>query len=354
MLCRAPDRGCDPAGSIKAISAVSGGAVGAYYYLAAYDGGSLPEDLTPIVERASAPLEDDVWRGLIYRDVFRPLTGFLPRLRYSDRASAFDEALRRPLARSPHLGEWRRDVAEGVRPAFLLSATEVEGGRRLVFSTGGRIDAPMLVNFGSDRLPGRDIDMATAVRLASTFPIVAPAARADTADPRERHIVDGGYFDQYGVETLIDWLQRALAEGPSGDVAATSVAAPIDRVLIVQIVATPPDQDRPTWSGWIRSETASVEAPLTGSLAAQLARNEHELRLLHDAWQGRVNVSSVVLQLCDAPSIAWHVTQRQRLAIDDQWRTEASGPAVKSILDFLMHPEIELPPYAGPRCASPR
>ena len=53
--------------------------------------------------------------------------------------------------------------------------------------------------------------VTTAVRLSSGFPYVAPAARADADDAKGHytHVVDGGYFDNYGVGTLSAWTHAA-------------------------------------------------------------------------------------------------------------------------------------------------
>jgi hypothetical protein len=73
----------------------------------------------------------------------------------------------------------------------------------------------------------KDISVLTATRLSAAFPYVAPAARADVDGPGV-HIVDGGYYDNYGTSSLVEWLDYKLSDG-SG----------IQNVLIVLIHGAP-------------------------------------------------------------------------------------------------------------------
>ena len=82
---------------------------------------------------------------------------------------------------------------------------------------------------------GYDIDVWTAAVLSATFSYVSPAARATCFDqkkendneiqkedhkesrspaaensPGQLHLIDGGYHDNYGVASALDWLAAAL------------------------------------------------------------------------------------------------------------------------------------------------
>ena len=63
----------------------------------------------------------------------------------------------------------------------------------------------------SDR-EARDIGLkaVTAARLSAAFPYVSPAARLDGVEPY--HLVDGGYYDFYGLVALSQWVDDALEE----------------------------------------------------------------------------------------------------------------------------------------------
>ena len=71
----------------------------------------------------------------------------------------------------------------------------------------------------SDMYPNSDIGFATAARLSATFPYVSPGTRAYAVDEAQQqtpqmlspyHVVDGGYFDNYGVATIAEWLENPL------------------------------------------------------------------------------------------------------------------------------------------------
>ncbi len=46
--------------------------------------------------------------------------------------------------------------------------------------------------------------VATAVRMNATFPIISPAVSLPTDPPR--HVVDAGYYDNYGIQVAASWL----------------------------------------------------------------------------------------------------------------------------------------------------
>jgi hypothetical protein len=59
--------------------------------------------------------------------------------------------------------------------------------------------------------------VATAVRMNATFPYISPAVSLPTDPPR--HIVDAGYYDNYGIQVSTSWLQMNrewLIENTSG------------------------------------------------------------------------------------------------------------------------------------------
>ena len=86
-----------------------------------------------------------------------------------------------------------------------------ETGQPMLFATVALPETLRPFDF-YEHYPGRDVPVTTAVRLSSGFPYVAPAARADAdgAKGHFTHLVDGGYFDNYGVGTLSAWTHAAL------------------------------------------------------------------------------------------------------------------------------------------------
>ncbi|MFL6350920.1 MAG: patatin-like phospholipase family protein [Bryobacteraceae bacterium] len=226
--------------SVRAISSVSGGSVGAMHFAAAYqkDGG-LPgtnNSLDSVILGAEASSLNEIVWGLVYPDLWRTLTPFRW-TRFSDRGNALERSLIRALpCAGERLGTWREMVASGERPANLFNATLTEsGGRFLITNADFRKPHEACSQFYG-LYKGWDLAVVTAARLSATFPFITPAARPDDTSVAPFHVVDGGYYENYGMATLAEWLWEGIeTEGN-----------PIRRVLVLQIRGFPPDPpDRP-------------------------------------------------------------------------------------------------------------
>ena len=108
--------------SVRLISAVSGGSVGAMYFVSEYDanGAGLPtnaNDLEKAVTRAEASSLDDIAWGLVYPDFLRV---FVPVFKHLDRGRALEAALTREL--DPQSLHRQRGRVRRPGHAFPLSA----------------------------------------------------------------------------------------------------------------------------------------------------------------------------------------------------------------------------------------
>jgi hypothetical protein len=333
---RLSDR-CRFAESIRFISSVSGGSVGAMYVTAAYTNGSLPDKqaLEDIVARAKRSSLEHVGWGFLYRDIFRPL---YPHFDYEDRGSALEEAWQRDRDLSAPVESWRPDVAAGLRPANVFNATISDSGERFLIGTANPHRADGRRNF-EDVFPGADIDIVTAARLSAAFTYVSPAARADTDDPASVHFVDGGYYDLYGISSLVDWLDEALqsdqAPGTPG----------ISRVLILQLRGAPPDTEaKGKPRGWFYQVYAPLSALLGTRGTGQLTHNAEELTLLQRTWHHKVDISSVVFQFCvGSPPLSWHLTDPEKDAIESEWAIERGSASTNAVLAFLSRSDTNTP-----------
>lgn len=101
-------------------------------------------------------------------------------------------------------------------PALLLNATDVHTGERRIaapFSFADDRGAEMVIKLDD---PTRDISVATGAVLSARFPVVTPPARLPI-NGQNHFIVDGGYFDNSGLETVADLLsalEKPLARIP--------------------------------------------------------------------------------------------------------------------------------------------
>ncbi len=334
--------------SIRLMSTVSGGGVGAMYFAQRYrpkSNGELffaHDELDTIVAEATTSSLDDIAWGVVYPDLIGLL--FPPiRTRLGDRAQAMERAWTRTTHVDQNsvgalLGQWRTQVWSAQRPANIFNATIVDSGERLALGTtrlGFHIQRG-LRNY-EDIYKTRDVQIVTAARLAASFTYVSPAARADQGEPY--HVVDGGYYDDYGIATLIEWLDEALEElGRPAD------GGPVDRVLVIQLRSSPADADAKAKgdSGALYQIGAPVETLLNVRTTGQRSHNDEEFERLQRLWRGRgVEIDNVIFRYCgEHPPLSWHLSGRDKQRIKDSWAAEANGPGIAAIRKFFANEPI--------------
>jgi hypothetical protein len=321
--------------SVRFISGVSGGSVGAMHFVNAY---GRAERFNGVLDRAMESSLDDVAWGLVYPDFWRLLCPPLVRWWSMGRGRALEEAWeRRDQGLGEGLATWEDGVRTGDRPAVVFNATLAEMGVRLLSSTapleedrGLKESHRARLNFQS-LYPGYDLPVATAVRLSATFPYVTPATRADLPGSQP-HVVDGGYFDNFGMSTLVEWLDAALERAEPQ----------VKHVLVLQIrgakvpVANAETVKRVSSRGWFYQAFAPLATMLSVWGAGQVSHNETAYGLLQRAWKGRVELHSVVLEFPgDDPPLSWHLTAEQKQAILDAWGTERVLACREQVREFL-------------------
>lgn len=315
--------------ALRAISSVSGGSVGAALVTAAYDeAGSLDQQKT-LVARAMASSLAHVAAALAYGDFLRAMTPFQWKC-FPGRGTALEDAF---IARTPGLSEtlssWWMGVAEGRRPANLFNATLCESGSRFLMGSSA-LKGPVegLSQFYSD-YPGYDLPIAAAARLSATFPFVTPASAPQSeseAIVAERyHVVDGGYYDNYGIATLTEWVQQALREqsAPSHD------GRKIEEVMLLQLRGFPVGAAAQPAAArtWLYQLWSPLQTMLSVRNCGQLANSNLDVDLLAQECQSAgVALHPIVLEFpampeppSSYPPLSWHMTERQKRAIDDAW-----------------------------------
>ena len=239
-----------------AISSVSGGSIGAAVFASVIDampvqsaGAVACPGISQYLERSTvlgrqsyeAGVTEGYVRGTLSpkNDLLSPLVAatlfgdftqrFLPwKIGALDRARPLEFGLERAAAgdRKDSLlsQEYMAHWAEGKEiPALVLNATDSASGRRVVFSpftfrTNTETQVDSLVPFQSltptgGRSESLNLRLSTAAFVSARFPWVSPAATIpakDESSPKgveKTRLVDGGYFDNSGVETAVDLLQ---------------------------------------------------------------------------------------------------------------------------------------------------
>jgi hypothetical protein len=215
-------------------------------------------------------------------------------------------------------------VREGWRPALIFNSTIVETGEPLLLATtdiqpGGPPNEPNWRSL-ADIFPdckNCDIPVVTAVRLAASFPFVTPASRA-ISQGVPYHVVDGGYYDNYGVYSLLEWLREAMRSVPETEQ---------PDILIVQIRSFPDDaRAQGEGQGWFYQMEAPVKALMAVRTAGQLLRDRDALQHFVDEIvpDTRIKVATFEFAGTGAP-LSWQMNQEQKEAIRHSWRDRING-----------------------------
>ena len=273
--------------SVTLISSVSGGATGAMFYLNLYHPNSEDSQfddhgLSGLTSLASQSSLDEVAWALVYHDLPKIFTApsETANEQLFDRGYMLEETWRNRGNIQADLSNWRLGVAQGLRPATIFNGTINETGEPLVMATTDMKtgDDPARPHTFYDLYPNSDLPVVTAVRLGATFPYVTPSARAVSTKP-EYHVIDGGYYDNYGVASAITWLDEGLS-----DLQAHGDELP--EVLFIQIRSFPDDAvTQPTTKGWFFQTYAPIDGLLNVRTTAQLIRDREELNNFARRWK---------------------------------------------------------------------
>lgn len=344
--------------SIHLISSVSGGSIGTMYILNEYEDGELAatnEELEEIVTRTEGSSLDEIAWGVLYPDLTR--TFFPNPLVWEewDRGRALEEAwLRKDTSWDKRegiqqgLSEWRQDADDRKRPAVIFNTTVVETGLRLPLATTNLPEnSPGDLSYDQyfrNVDPKPDIPVVTAARLSAFFPYVSPAARA-AVEGQTGHLVDGGYYDNYGISSLVEWLDEEL-ENNSRLSEKPENASQITDVLILEIrgahsgpgdsrtddpqCATEPKTPQALTSqrSWFSQILAPPLTVLSVRNTGQRTHNDVELDLLQGKWKKNgVEIRRAVFEFDGAdPPLSWHLTSEQKRNVQTEWAEELNDP----------------------------
>jgi hypothetical protein len=128
------------------------------------------------------------------------------------------------LVEVPFAAVWQRE--EGAVPALMLNTTNVETGHRMLvshvsFPGAARRDLPTLADIN----PELNIPISTAAILSARFPLITPAGTVPVpsgyngaAIPSKARYVDGGYFENSGLATVLDAVEAIRKEAKERNV----------------------------------------------------------------------------------------------------------------------------------------
>lgn len=345
--------------SILMMSTVSGGSVGVTPWLSHYlSDKNFTENDAAIA--GCTDLQAVAW-GLTYADFLRVL---FP-LRFSalgrtlntyDRGWALEQAFgRNRLAKckTKQIEESTYDSEKEERiskfdigqnpglPAFSMNTTAEETGARFLIANykvepdpgkGDPNQARAEVTPAHSFLPylGRDLTLSTAARLSANFPYISPMPRLEdnkaAGNRRNYHFGDGGYFDNDGTASAMEFLWYALKyrknEQPKIPVLIVEIRDGLDPSGLGD-----PDPSKSDWPG------QSVGPLLTFYNADHVSvtrRNRRELCFMESALHDKASFTHIVIPYIPAPRecsegevcksdpqpLSWHLTAQQKLDID--------------------------------------
>jgi hypothetical protein len=200
---------------ILCIAGASGGSVGnaAFYSLlkASLDGGVAPGGFK---EHGEAFFKTDFLTYTLARllgpDIFRHLVPF--QIPLNNRADALENVLSRGSDDELLNRYFEKRVSElidttGALPILLINTTRVDNGMPGVISSvllpenSQRQDVLALMDSMGVHYGLGDLRVSTAAVLSSRFPYVSPAGKVF-----DRYFVDGGYFDNSGAGTVLEFI----------------------------------------------------------------------------------------------------------------------------------------------------
>lgn len=347
-------------------STVSGGSIGFAPVLREYlaQGSAGPFDITtpkrddnhldvstePLfaqrIERAAgcSSLEAVAW-GLTYSDFLHLIFPFIPPTHEYDRSVSLEVASERnyvepkcgPALPKPadghdatlfdpsdldHMSIGAADLRPSATiPAFTFNTTEVETGGRFLLANYANPSFPVGGLPPSESFlqvyPHANIGLVTAARLSATYPYVSSAARIDPEIDQclAAHFVDGGYYDNDGVASLIEFLAAAFQDDPPRP-------KPI-RILLVEIrdswdldSRTSPEAECTKEVGCKPWGTAQqIAAPLdtfwrTGHVSIS-RRDRRELMILKEALKPEIEFTEAPFPFEGNPPLSWHLSSRE-------------------------------------------
>lgn len=302
--------------SLALISAVSGGSVGAMYYLANWpEAGSMSGQFEPVKAASTSSLDQVGWAWL-NPDLWRAIIPWA-RDRSVDRGRVLEETFeQRAGLKDVKLSRWADLTSNGKLPSVILNSTVVERGEPMLFTTtqlaGARKGARNSLQ------EGRDTGVATAARLSATFPFVSPAARPDTPDHAAEHVVDGGYYDNYGVFSLLDWLEDGLLE-------LQAQGKPLPKTVRIFIIESllEDSKEEEKARGWFFQSFAPVVSLYNVREGGQRTNAERRLGNFRRYWNTIANREMVVVEdkkwnynpsaeSCRNQPLSWKLNRQQR------------------------------------------
>lgn len=298
-------------------------------------------------------------------------------LKYSDRGYSLEWYWQKQL-KDPNtttLANWRKKVDDGIIPIPVFNGTLLEGGRRFLISpiqfqsknkVQSKTDEDMkAIDFQALYQQRYDLDVTTAARLSASFPYVTPSSRPyysslkkerDTHEDEEHtdkdkerhiyHVADGGYFDNFGTFTALEWLDKNIEDLMNDSI--------VERVIFIQINHFPTEDigEENGFPGWFTELIGPLLTLFNIKDSTQIARNELDIKLIQskiDLIQHKIenkknelknrkiedifHSSTITFEGGDAP-LSWYLSHKQINELESNWNNIIDQNKLKELINF--------------------
>jgi hypothetical protein len=422
--------------AIGLISSASGGSVGSMFYLDQFDKDkkvlgkeglaktNKNSKLYQVVENATDDWLNSVGWGLASPDLFRAiglpifkkeLGGDNKPYLYLDRGYALEKNWEKTLTvggkKPPTLDDRREQVLAGQIPIAVYNTTLVENGRPFFVSPMKFVEGTMAKyakessnklrntaldfktlynNCGANGDQPCDLAVTTAARLSASFPYVTPMARNDRENLikvkvkdkngketkidllQNYHIADGGYYDNAGAFTAMNWLNEFLTYNNSDDNQHHRIN--IKKVVILQINAFPENNlelDQQGSPGFVVTTIGPLNTLNGIRDSTQIGRNKLFVELLKDRWhndkneENNISIQDFTISFPESkpskdkdgnlikdkdgkeinipynPPLSWRLTELQKKNLVEAWETDTDiRNTVNNMTTFWAKPKI--------------
>lgn len=334
------------------ISGVSGGSLGATVFVTLLVDGTNGLDASPCtdsdVERGGGDRKSFECAGqvILGHDFLAPTVAallfpdlmqrFVPKAVFPDRANALEQSWERAWGESGFAADtWTRRTfselwPEGDKapylPALFLNGTHVESGKRIITSNL-KIDGSGLRDaYDFYALSSGDLLPSTAALNSARFTYVSPAGTL-TREKAVGHIVDGGYFENFGAvtahEVLTAVLQALEAKGKKARPILIQISNDPDLGeddLNVDRITSPSDR-KPY--GWANEILSPVRALLKTRDARGVLAYKQFLRQVDEERRAHFRLCSIEGEA--DPALGWVLAPRSMKLMQDLIRNDVCG-----------------------------
>jgi hypothetical protein len=338
------------------VSGVSGGSVGSTVFATLLADGTAGVDQALCTKAIDDPNRSEFTRKpyecagqeVLGRDFLAPTAAallfpdlmqrFFPISWFPDRAQALEQGWERSWAQvglpektwtARTFSElWPRDREAAYVPALLLNGTHVESGKRIITSNL-KIDGSNFRDaYDYYGLASGDLLPSTAAHNSARFTYVSPAGTLVRHDETVGHIVDGGYFENFGAVTAQEMLTAVVA--------ALNAEGKKVRPVLIQISNDPklgtddldvdrldPPLDRDA-SGWANETLSPLRALLNTRDARGVLAYKQFMRAVSDTGR-RAHFRLCRVEGYADPALGWVLAPGSKKRMQELIRNDECG-----------------------------